>query len=75
MSDADRDALTQAALGVAGIQMGDVNTAIDALGKTGSTTAVDDLMTKAASNLGMPSSAALRDQILPSLGITVPASN
>ena len=69
MTDEDRDALSQAALGVAGISGDDVAKAYARMLNSNDQSAVDDLMTKAATNLGMPSTAGLRDQILPSLGI------
>jgi hypothetical protein len=74
MTSEDREAITESALGVAGIGTDDVNTAIAAT-INGDTTAINALMDKAATNLGMPSSAGLRDQILPALGITIGASN
>ena len=70
MSDDDRNALAQAALGVAGITNDEVNTAYANLIK-GDQSSVNNLMTKAAVNLGMPNTAGLRDQILPSLGINL----
>jgi hypothetical protein len=74
MTSEDREAITESALGVAGIGTDDVNTAIAATLK-GDTTAIDALMDKAATNLGMPSSAGLREQILPALGINLGAAN
>ena len=71
-TDEDRAALTDAALAVAGISLADENAAATALIQSGDHTAVDNLLVKAASNLGMSSPATLRDQILPALGITLP---
>jgi hypothetical protein len=73
LSDGDREALTRAALGVAGISYDDVKNATAQIISGGNTTAVDDLMTKAATHLGMTSTATLRDQILPTLGISFPS--
>ena len=64
----DREAIAGAALGIAGITSDEVNTATVKSLK-GDQTGVDDLVTKAALNLGMPSSANLRDKLLPSLGV------
>jgi hypothetical protein len=75
MTSEDRQAITESALGVAGISSDDMNSAIASMIKDGNSDAVNTLMDKAATNLGMPSSAALRDQILPALGINVGASN
>lgn len=71
MTSEDREALTEAALGVAGIAADDVNNAIAASIQSGNTTAMDALMAKAATNLGMPSSAGIKDQLLPALGISL----
>jgi len=46
-----------------------VNDALAKMVQDGDQQAIDDLMNKAASNLGMSSSAGLRDQLLPALGI------
>ena len=70
MTDDDRVALADAALNVAGISNDQV-TAAYANYMNGDTTAVETLLTQAATNLGMPSSAGLKDQILPSLGINL----
>jgi len=72
MTDDDRMALADSALAVARISGKEVSTAVAKLMNHQDKTAVDALVTKAAVNLGMPSSAGLRDQILPSLGITLP---
>jgi hypothetical protein len=69
ISEENREAITHAALGIAGISTDDVNGAIAQMMKDGNQKAIDDLMNKAATNLGMSSSAGLRDQLLPSLGI------
>jgi hypothetical protein len=71
MSDDDRAALARSALAVAGVEEDEVNDAA-AKAAQGDISAVNTVMTKAATNLGMPSTAMLRDQILPSLGIVVP---
>ena len=70
MTDDDRQAVTTAALGVAGITNDQVTQAYAKFGN-GDKTAVEGLLTQAATNLGMPSTAGLRDQILPSLGINL----
>ena len=70
LTDDDRTAIADAALSVAGISNDDVTSAYANFVK-GDKTAVDGLLTQAAVNLGMPSSAGLRDQILPSLGINL----
>jgi hypothetical protein len=69
VTEEDREAITHAALGVAGLSTDDVNKVLAQMIKDGNTKAVDDLMNKAASNLGMQSSAGLRDQLLPALGM------
>ena len=61
---------TGSALIVAGISGDEVNKAYTAY-FNGDKSAVDGLVTQAAVNLGMPSDAGLRDQILPSLGINL----
>jgi len=70
MTDDDRTSLTEAALGAAGISNDQVSAAY-ANYLNGDTTAVETLLSQAATNLGMPSSAGLKDQILPSLGINL----
>jgi hypothetical protein len=70
MTDADRAALSEAALNVAGISMDDANAAA-ANAIKGDKTAVNALIEKAAANLGMSSSATLRTQIMPALGINI----
>lgn len=69
MTDEDRQAISEKALAVAGISKDEVNQTIVRVVQDGDQTAVDNLMNKAASQLGMPSSAGLRDKILPALGI------
>jgi len=71
VSEEARDDIAQAALAVGGISTDDVNSAIASMVKNGDQTAVQALMDKAAANLGMTSSAGLRDQLLPSLGINL----
>jgi hypothetical protein len=73
ITTADQVALTNAALGVAGVSSNDLNSAIVKMTQNQDQSGVNDLLTKAAANLGMPSTAALRDQILPSLGINLAA--
>jgi len=71
VSDEDREAIANSALSVAGIKSEDVNQAIAQMVKDGDQKALNDLIEQAAQNLGMPSSAGLRDQLLPSLGIHI----
>jgi hypothetical protein len=71
MTPADRDALTEASLNVAGITTGDVNQAIAATVQSGKTDQIDALMVKAANNLGMPSTDNLRTKLLPVFGINI----
>jgi hypothetical protein len=68
MSDEDRAAITQSALNIAGITSDDVNQAFQH-SVAGDNTATDALVEKAAKNLGMPSSANLRGQLLGALGV------
>lgn len=70
MTDEDRAAIIDSSLGVAGISTADVNKAIKD-GVNGDKQAIDKLLEQGAKNLGMPSSAGLRDQILPQLGIKI----
>ena len=75
MTDDDRDAITHAALGVAGISTEEMNATIQkVIENNGDQSALDDLMNKAATHLGMSSSAGLRDQLLPALGINLQQS-
>jgi hypothetical protein len=60
--------LADAALGAAGMSHDAVTSAWAAKLK-GNEAPINALMDQAASNLGMPSSQALREQILPSLGL------
>ena len=69
MSVDDRDAIVNSAMGIAGISEDEVDAAIAQTVQSNDQKAINDLMEKAATNLGMPSSAGLRDQILPRLGI------
>ena len=69
ITDETRDEIASAALKVAGLTTDDVNDALAKMVQDGDQQAIDDLMNKAASNLGMSSSAGLRDQLLPALGI------
>ena len=69
MTLADRTAVVSAAMGVAGVTESEVNAAVTSVVQDGNQKAITALMEKAAANLGMPSSAGLRDQILPALGI------
>lgn len=68
MTTADRDALTQSAFGIAGVTPDEVNNALSQ-SIAGDDRATDELLDKAATNLGMPSGAALRDQLLPAMGV------
>jgi hypothetical protein len=71
ITDDDRMAIADAALGVAGIKTQDVNNALAVKIKTGDSTQLNALIDQGAANLGMPDSSALRNQILPSLGLPV----
>jgi hypothetical protein len=71
ITDADRMSIADAALSVAGISSADVNAALAVKIKSGDGSKLDALIEKGARNLGMPSSEALRTQILPSLGLAV----
>ena len=55
-------------LGIAGLSQDYLNKTI-AEGIKGNTAAVDEAYAQAAANLGMPSAANLRDQLLPALGV------
>jgi hypothetical protein len=68
LTDDDRMALADTALAVCKIKSEDATAAFAQMIKSNDRTAVNALIEQAATNLGMPSSAALRDQILPSLG-------
>jgi hypothetical protein len=69
LTDEDRAAIIDSTLGVAGISKADVDAAIQARVVDGNEHALDDLLEKGAKNIGMPNSAGIRDQILPSLGM------
>lgn len=69
MTGDDQQAITEKALAVSGISTVEVNQTIARVIRDGDQTAINDLLNKAATNLGMPSSAGLREQILPALGI------
>jgi hypothetical protein len=64
----DREAITNAGLGIAGVSSSEVNEALTQ-GLNGDDTLGNALLSKAAKNLGMPSAANLRDQLLPALGV------
>jgi flagellar biosynthesis/type III secretory pathway protein FliH len=68
MTAKDREAITKSALSIAGLTTEEVNDALKAT-MEGDKRATEDLLEKAARNLGMDSSADLRDKLLPSLGI------
>jgi hypothetical protein len=68
LSDADRDAITQSALSIAGVTSDEVNQAFQQ-SVAGDNSATDALVAKAAQNLGMPSSDNLRGQLLQALGV------
>jgi hypothetical protein len=70
MTDDDRASLTEAALGVAGITHEQVTQAYSAY-FNGDKSQVNNLVGRAATNLGMPSDAGLRETILPSIGINL----
>ena len=57
-------------MSVAGVKPEEVTAAI-AQGMTGNTAPTEQLLERAARNLGMSSGAALRDNLLPSLGVSV----
>ena len=69
MTAQQRETIVDGALSTAGIKSDEVNSAIAQIGQHADQTAMNNLMEKAAKNLGMPSSAGLRDQLLPALGI------
>lgn len=74
ISDDDRQMMAEAALGVAGVKADEVTAAYAKLAQ-GDKAAVEGLLGKAAANLGMPSAAGLREQILPALGINLGAAH
>jgi hypothetical protein len=67
----DQLAISQTALTVAGISQTDFQAAMGNYLNNHDSHAFDALIDQGANHLGMPSSAALRDQILPSLGLSV----
>jgi len=71
LTDDDRIALADSALAVAGISGEEVSQAMAKMMKDQDKAAVNALVEKAAVNLGMTSSAGLRDQILPALGLDI----
>lgn len=71
LTDEDRDAIAHSALAVAGVNSPEIGGAIAKLANH-DRSAVDALLEKAATNLGMTSSIGLREQILPSLGVEIP---
>jgi hypothetical protein len=70
MSASDRAAVTNAGLAIAGVTPAQVNQAIQK-GLNGDDSAAEAVLSKAAQNLGMPSAANLRDQLLPALGVQI----
>jgi flagellar biosynthesis/type III secretory pathway protein FliH len=71
MTAADRMAIANSALKIAGVSTDEVNTAIASAMK-GDMSSANDLMDKAAKNLGMASGADVRDKLVPSLGLVMP---
>jgi hypothetical protein len=65
----DEQGVIQAAMGIAGLSQDEINSAITQ-SLQGDDHATNSLMEKAAQNLGMSSTAVLRDQLLPALGIS-----
>jgi hypothetical protein len=65
----DEQGVIQAAMGIAGLSQDEINSAITQ-SLQGNESATNSLMEKAAQNLGMSSTATLRDQLLPALGIS-----
>jgi len=68
VSSDDEQGVIQAAMGIAGLSQDEINSAITQ-SLQGNESATNSLMEKAAQNLGMSSTAVLRDQLLPALGI------
>jgi hypothetical protein len=66
----DIQSISQSVLSIAGLSPDEVNGAI-AKSLQGDDSSTDALLNKAAQNLGMPSSAVLRNQLLPALGISL----
>jgi hypothetical protein len=71
MTSADRLAVAHSALKIAGLTPTEVDTAIGQAMKL-NMAPMNDVMEKAAKNLGMSSSADLRDKLLPSVGLSMP---
>jgi len=65
----DEQGVIQAAIGIAGLSQDEINSAI-VQSLQGNESATNSLMEKAAQNLGMSSTATLRDQLLPALGLS-----
>jgi hypothetical protein len=70
MTAQDQAAITDAALGVAGITNDELNTATTAAIQNKDMTGVNTLLAKGAANTGTTVTV-LRDQILPSLGLNL----
>ena len=70
MTSSDRAAVANSALKIAGLTPDQVNAAIAKSAK-GDDTASEQLLSKAAQNLEMPSASNLRDQLLPALGFSL----
>jgi hypothetical protein len=68
---ADQQDIADRALAVAGIQPQEVNDALGDIMNQRNERALDDLVVKAAKNLGMPSTAGIKEEILPKLGIRI----
>ncbi len=71
MTADDRESIANAALGVAHITAEEITDTLGKVARDGNQKAIDDLMVKAATNLGMPDATGLRDSLLPSLGISL----
>jgi hypothetical protein len=69
MTDEDRAAISDAALNLAGVTGAEVNAAVSDILTSKDETKMNALMDQAAAHLGMASSAGLRDEILPALGM------
>jgi hypothetical protein len=70
LTDADRQAISEATLSIAGISSADISQAVQA-SMAGNDAPTNALVAKVASHLGMPSDSTLRDRILPSLGLSL----
>ncbi len=64
LTAADQEAVVESAFAVAGVTSDQVNAAI-AKSTAGDNSGVEDVMSQAATNLGMPSGATFRDKVLP----------